>query len=130
MTPSDKATASNEELLRKVIEAQMNGGCNKWDGMAFDTRILRYGEIETTAPDGSMIGHILEILLDTHGCKAAYGEQLYASWPKGTLYPNSDEFQITRWENASNRITDAWHSGEGNNVRAALESAVSFLPYA
>ncbi|MDD5026832.1 MAG: hypothetical protein PHH13_05710, partial [Candidatus Peribacteraceae bacterium] len=59
---------------------------------------------------------ILEILFDTAGAKAAYGNEI----PQDTT---------TEWYGSiSSKILDAWHCGEGNNVRAALETAVSFLP--
>ena len=117
MTPSDTATASNEELLRKVIEAQVKGGCDTYE-TTFDIVNMEINEDAEvifsnkgmTAFGASVVQrHVLQILLDTDGLKAAYGEQIYASWPKGTLYPNSDEYQITRSKNASNRIIDAWH---------------------
>ena len=115
-TPEPKAT--NEELLRQVINAQVRGGCTRWLEMDVDTVILSDGIIEPTVGPSVIIGHILEILLDTKGCKAAYGE-----WSIG-LYG-----KITgKWDATSRAILRSWHSGEGNNVRAALETAVSFLP--
>jgi len=112
-TPEPKAT--NEELLRQVIEAQVKGGYTVLKGFMGQVKILHMGSV--LAGNGEET-HILRLLLDTKGCKAAYGE-----WSIG-LYG-----KITgKWDATSRAILRAWHSGEGNNVRSALETAVSFLP--
>ncbi len=105
---------TNQELLRKVIEAQVMGGCEKWDDMF------------ALAPDEWEIFWsepcpILEILLDTDGCKAAFMDE---KCKDGADCENCQRVLAV----VCPKIVRAWHSGSGNNVRAALEAAVSFLP--
>jgi len=103
ITP-EQYQATNEELLRKVIEAQCNGGYKRFSMRTF-TCLREDGRLINVR---SAACHALEILLDTEG--------LRATSIAGNLYPVSDQ------------ILFAWHSGKGNNLRAALETAVSFLP--
>lgn len=113
---ADVSTATNEELLRKVIEAQFAGGCRVWEYMLhFDRGLEVSFDIAREDHVVSTEVHILAILLDTDGCKAAYGSR---ALDHRTLY----------WRKVSAEILDAWHSGAGNDVRKALETAVSFLP--
>lgn len=103
------ASATNEELLRKVIDAQVRGGYKKWD------RVMTMPKgIPFIFPDKIVV---LSILLDTHGCKAVYGRTA-----------RKDHMKSNRWKFPATLIIESWHSGEGNNIRAALETAVIFLP--
>lgn len=131
--PPNKAEATNEELLRKVIKAQVKGGCKRWFN-----NLEEYGKLKLDVDEyGPKIGRfsltddgrlgeyewaygIIEILLDTDGCKAAYGE-----W--GGMMANPT-IKTGKYMAISIAILRAWHSDKGNNVRAALETAVSFLP--
>lgn len=117
------------------------------------------GDIDALGDDGTVWGggeqlHLLEILLDTNGCKSAYGCEMkmygvsFHEPGKGpgkatdALPPTKDSdaylgpyvsgadgawLETPNWLVAAQEIHHAWHSGEGNNVRAALETAVSFL---
>lgn len=113
MTPSPTPSATNEELLRKVIEAQVRGGCETWE----DILHLAEDEYQSWWHNDSPI---LEILLDTQGAKAAYGEEPSRYDVEGVT--------LMFWEAAQSHILLGWNTGGGNNVRAALETAVSFLP--
>lgn len=135
-TPEPKAT--NEELLRQVIEAQVRGGYEEYKPiLAFALFFSEAQQKIVCHQDFEDVGitpmHVLEILLDTKGCKAAYGDNLPCSIC--SLYMNSPEHKDSghacisgTWRDVANNILFAWNSGEGNNVRAALETAVSFLP--
>lgn len=104
-------TPSNESLLRTIIETQVRGGYDKWSFLPQGGAFVE-GRI-----------HALEIILDTQGCKAAYGEER-----ENVMWGIAPAMNVPRWETAAMKVHWAWHSGEGNNVRAALEIAVSFLP--
>jgi hypothetical protein len=145
MTPESPATATNEaqennnslghqkiseltseELLRKIIEAQHKGGCTKIYPIVLEVTENGLAHCKTEHNHkgaycySSLRFHILEILLDTEGCKAAYGEW-QSDFLKGGLMTG-------KWESASYALLRAWHSGTGNNLRAALETSVSLLP--
>lgn len=115
----EPATLSNEELLRKVIEAQVKGGFTKF---VWFTRIVHDGKWKIEDDDIVILGKaewgVIEILLDTQGCKAAYGFDVVSRGPV-----NGE-----RWFMASEHILMSWHSCGGNCLRKALETAVSFLP--
>lgn len=106
---------SNEELLRTIIEAQVKGGCGY-----FETALDSLEKIEDRGYCEGAKCHILEILLDTEGCKAAFGIV-------------EDRYDVPdKLSTITACITEAWHSqiGEskkGNNVRKALEVAVALL---
>ena len=114
-----------------VIEAQVKGGFKKYkEAIKQVITVTPPYASWTVDKKGFSKGlwqklpiFILEILLDTKGCKAAYGEervnQIWGVFPV---------LNVPKWEEAVMKIHWAWHSGEGNNVRAALETAVSFLP--
>lgn len=146
--------ASNEELLRKVIEAQVKGGCNKFamllkgkwcsqeesenqevdtDDMWFiDTDSTYSPNVETVKKDTwaecqEFECSVLRLLLDTDGLRAAYGEDTNDGMTE--IKPNATVGFITpSWTYVFHKILDAWHSGKGNNLRAALECAVDLLP--
>lgn len=134
MPPSElTAQATNEELLRQVIEAQVKGGYgrNKWGR---ELRISSGGSLSISRNLTSLEGHILEILLDTDGCKAAYGEGIYCwnCWRKkeecGPEHCIGGFYLCSAWQIACHKILASWYDGSGNNVHAALTTAVSFLP--
>lgn len=75
--------------------------------------------------------HVLAILLDTEGSKAAYGEvgvckdcgEDYAE-----LEHSCDTCDgIERYGYCSRTILDAWHSGKGNNYKEAINTAYDLL---
>lgn len=138
-TGEEKNKATNEELLRKVIEAQVKGG---WNGCSRFIDEPQFYEMPRDWKD------ILPILFHTEGAKAAYGEEMQFDDPEeldeesgiimngqsGDVFRamiGSDmvERRVTIGLHATaHKILNAWLSDQGNNVRAALEAAVSFLP--
>lgn len=110
MKHSDLSQATNEELLRRVIEAQMRGGYMAWS------------DLEECNEAG-----VLRILIDTDGCKAIYNGW-WCEDCNGRCPDEDCPFHAPLFVIATYAIVEAWHSGEGNNVRAALETSVSFLP--
>lgn len=134
---------TNEELLRLVIEAQAEGRCHKWDWLLPVFPIdgnpkdrewsLKDGKLfmNEYREDADTPIHILEIILDTEGAKAAYGDN--ASKEQIELcdgkFPTIFRTGITPfWKFVMQFILDSWNSNEGNNIKATLETAVSFLP--
>src|SRR4051812_34224699 len=70
-----------EQMLKEIIEAQVNGGFDNFAPLA-DGRKICYngaGYFKTGTSiitGGYSSAHLLEILLDPKGLKAAYGQQL------------------------------------------------------
>lgn len=121
-----KPTKTLEEMLRAIIEAQKaNGYAYFW-----------------CEDDGSGMSHdgthwcgfsVLEILLDTDGLKAAYGEELtfkldVSHKPAGQTAEVSFRDELPRWRFVAASIANTWHSGDGNNIQAAIETAYKLLP--
>ena len=117
-TPSSQTMA--EEKLRKIIEAQVKGGCNDYSlvvSQLFEQN--PYNRLYLVGPsisDGyNMHWHVLGILLDPKGLKAAYGEEMAAgmltSW--------------TVWKYSAHSILDAWLSG---GAEKAINTAYNLLP--
>lgn len=128
MTPSEHITA--EELLSQIIEAQKDNGFDRYHWLTGKSCL-------SVDPSGDIfdmsdcLGHVLAVILDTEGCKAAYGVE--PSAVGGTYDPSTGTIHMPvnenpMWKYASEQILESWHSGSvGNNVRAALETAVSLL---
>ena len=132
---TDKAPrASNEELVRSVIVAQAKGGCRTWEYLLHFERPIEVTSDGTVREDrcvGTEV-HLLGILLDTDGAKAAYPgwycEDCGNGGRMGPCPPKEHHpWRLEAWKEATRAIHWSWHFGEGNNVRAALESAASFL---
>jgi len=133
MTKKPEAPATNEELLRKVIEAQVKGGYTEYEpALAFGLFFSEEQQKIVCHVDFESVGitpmHVLEILLDTQGAKAAYPGYCgsVGGLPGEGNISTSDMYPC--WKRYTEKIFWAWHSGPGNNVRSALETAVSFLP--
>jgi len=122
-----------EEKLKAIIEAQVKGGCGRYDTrwnevIDEDGTIWKYGD----DAEQNLEGHILEILLDTEGCKACYGEEnvTYKTGrgvTKILLDAIIENKRPKKWEGASYLILDAWNEGEGNNWEEAIETAYDLL---
>lgn len=125
---------TNEEILKAIIEAQVKGGYKKYEWHTQSDRIaiaqgdgssvyaLGDGDIYPKNTANSMPHDVLRILLDTEGCKAAYGEDMIAH------DPTVEDHWRRRWFAISCEIHGAWHSKEGNNWKAAIETAYNLLP--
>lgn len=70
MSTDVSASASNEALLRKVIEAQMSGGYDRFQLILDGCHVRDDGLV--VDPNENPIAHILAILLDAKGCKASF----------------------------------------------------------
>ena len=107
---------SPEEKLRRVIEAQVKGGYERW---SFISNVE--GGIEFVLP---ATGTVLQIILDTEGCKAAYGEEEESIYDIDNYATDAPKYYVPCVE-----ILKAWHSGDhGNDWQSALDVAYSLLP--
>lgn len=126
---------TSEEKLKAIIEAQVKGGYERYACDMVERGIQTYEMLKGTRMeippvlDGWVfallrdygdhgeinIEHVLAILLDTEGCKAAYVEEMNSSTPGDY-----------RWN--SRMILEQWHSEEGNNSKAAIHTAYELLP--
>ncbi len=123
---------SLEEKLKEIIQAQVKGGCRKY-AEATDMPILN--ALTEKFSDGDPVGlrakafiehgFILEILLDTQGCKAIWKEKPHYCDGCGTAICWEENPQS--WEGAMHGILDAWNSGDGNNWQEAITVAFSLL---
>jgi len=71
--------AEAEKMLKAIIEAQVKGGCEKYKhSLSYDTHLMDEGINKNYMCDKVYAkAYILEILLDTDGLKAAYGDVFY-----------------------------------------------------
>ena len=128
-----------EEELKAVIEAQVEGGYYKFKWVAhkyytilhIQDEYVSYLEssnfarkINESEPYGEQSSyHILEILLDTEGLKAAYGKEPHTNYYLGM----HREDGYKEFEYNSIRILEAWNSEAGNNYKAAINTAYELL---
>ena len=122
---------TTEDKLKAIIEAQVKGGYTK-----YKEKCMIHGEIfECINDDGYVANYdyyefqdasVLNILLDTNGCKAAYGEEKINKVTCEGLPFDIDS--LPKWWVLSLDILDAWHSKEGNNYIAAIDTAYDLLP--
>lgn len=108
----------SEDMLKAVIEAQVRDGHFRWEllkGFEIKEGLIQF---KTSPVETIEQYEILPILLDTEGCKAAYGEMDREVMP---TYCND-------WLKVSNAILQNWHSKKGNNWRAAIKIAYDLLP--
>ncbi len=112
---------THEEKLKAIIEAQIEGGYKQWklilsaldDGIPSTFNFL----LEFEGKKKRISASLLEILLDTQGLKAVYGEGIV----------DDGNLPIESWLVVAKQIHIAWHSGEGNNWQAALNTAYELL---
>lgn len=141
-------TKTLEEMLRAIIEAQVRGGCEKYlfliDGATLGAHHIRFSEaleiLDTGyCACGARSRYILEILLDTNGLKAAYGERVAHDFDFSAIDEPCKRCKLRHGQwvgdyctpgyiDISHSILDAWHSGPGNNLQAAIETAYKLLP--
>jgi len=115
-------------MLKAVIDAQCNGGYTRFRDAQCEKIIDMSSEFSSS---GEGVTSILRILLDTNGCKAAYGEEGVCK-DCGEDYvelshPCDTCDGIERFGYCSRIIMEAWHSEEGNNWKAAIETAYNLL---
>ena len=97
-----------DALLRQVIDAQVKAGCEVFkleqDSVVkvYEDGMVYFGDFRLPR-----IRHVLYVLLHT--------DALRALWPQ-------------KYDAAGPMILEAWNSGSGCNISAALETAVSLLP--
>lgn len=115
-----------EGKLKAVIAAQVRGGFGRWEGLAQEGISCVTQEVHWIGVDVTL----LEIILDSLGCKAAYGEsweshskKVEAMIGEPIIVPSNGY-----WKDCTKKILDAWNSGEGNNYQAAISVAYSLLP--
>lgn len=121
-------------MLAAVIEAQVNGG---FDHNAF---ALRNGStMECVGPfvlferDGEPQGsvHLIGLLLDGQGLRAAYGEGKSHSQARSFEHGQAGEYRLIEAPHANrmaaHRILDAWLSKPEGDVEAAIRTAYGLL---
>lgn len=138
-----------EDKLKKIVEAQVNGGYDTWETFSND-KVKLGGTYVGYHRNCNSINqcacscpwtHILAILLDTQGCKAAYGERNRCI-ECGCLRCQCEyRNPLPTFELYGQYILEGWHSTEltqwgdgkfeksvGNNWRLAIETAFDLLP--
>lgn len=109
---------THEDMLKAIIEAQVRGGYDNWKEAIPHIEDSINGDFGMFGDENGFCS-VLLTLLDTEGCKAAYGEM-----PSG-----KDESGFLKgYEVAGALILGSWNSEEGNNWRAAIETAYKLLP--
>jgi len=115
------------EKTLAVIDAQAKGGYVAYAPFADGRKVeLNHGIL---SDDGGFDWHVLLIFLDSQGAKAAYGEgrketALYSKLADGSYQATSD----WEWCIAMRMILYAWYCEEGNNWKAAIDTAYDLLP--
>lgn len=134
---------THEEKLQAIIQAQVDGGYFKWNRRLTMTSLcdgpdeMNINQGDSGLPEigcyqfsgdelhwyEDSVG-IIQILLDTQGLRAAYGDH------EEPWYNLKDGLEScsNRHVNVSILIMDAWHSGEGNSWKAAIDTAYELLP--
>ena len=115
-----------ESQLKAIIEAQVKGRKHP-DEQKYAGMPLEIDDFGIVTMDGAIIP-VLSILLDTKGCKSAYGEDPQFG---ETIHMDgmlAEKVGIGHWTHVSCMILKDWHSGEGNNWKAAIETAYNLLP--
>lgn len=122
-----------EQQLKEIIEAQVKGGCKShaWFLQTGYTFVIAAdGEIEWDNYDEETVGHILAILLDPSGLKAAYDSK---PWHGGGFFSSDGTLDYSvssdglRSRHAAHQILELWISSEGN-ATAAIQTAFDLLP--
>jgi hypothetical protein len=119
MMNKSSTSLSAEQQLAAIIEAQVKGGYKEYTPtlqfLMEGLKCLGTGKI---APKGF---HILEILLDPAGLKAAYGD-----WPE---WKEGDELRMcSKTKSVATAILNTWLST--SDPKATIETAYSLLPKA
>lgn len=119
-------TPTYEEKLKAVIEAQVKGGYLFYSHiLEVDFDVRECGLLEINSTDVFEGTRVLEIILDTQGCKAAYGlEQKFYNFD--IAHPHMGQ-RLEYWHWVCRSIHEQLHSGEGNNYRAAIDTAYGLL---
>jgi len=134
------APLTTEQQLKAIIKSMHDGGHKKWSKKMYSGEFIlseylvsiteRYeknGDITTHYSDLSFREfHILEILLDTDGLKAAYNKKPCSCKDNGDACGICGGYSGAYWRHVSQKILQSWNSG--NNVTAALETAYDLLP--
>jgi len=122
------------EKVLAVIDAQAKGGYIAYAPFTDGRKVeLNHGMLS----DDTFDWHILLILLDSSGAKASYGEEAAKETATSTTHTDDglvmvhtsqwSDWSKPMWEWATHKILTAWHSEEGNNYRAAIDTAHSLL---
>lgn len=111
---------THEQMLKTVIEAQVRGGWKRYEWTLNSIENNFYGDFLYSLDDRI---HILgEILLDTDGAKAAYKDL-----PMIAFNVKEGVMGYSAWKIVTFQILVAWHSGEGNNWRSAIDTAFQYI---
>lgn len=152
MTTADTPTTAQK--LAAVIAAQVKGGCQSWGGMSAITLLVSEGGA-IRDKDTKLHGHVLEILLDPAGLRAAYGSEMV---PYGVSFhdpgkkfadnsvifgkedetdarlgmriPDSDGAWVDTplWLAVAQEILHAWCSKPEGDAERAIDVAFTLLP--
>lgn len=129
---------TTEEKLKAIIQAQCEGGYEKYDVFPRGFEMYVKGSVilhHRQPEDESTFGvcppySVLEILLDTQGAKAAYGLSATVEQAEKIEGGSIMNVEVTPfWILVTQQILDKWHSGEhGNNYKSSIDTAYEFLP--
>ena len=118
---------TNEQKLQAVIRAQEQGGCSKFQAPG---RLSKFGYLVDAPHERGE--HVLEILLDPEGLRAAYGETKIETGEGKRPFRYNARSKVKGGKNAlminemiARRILDAWLSG---GAEAAIQTAFDLLP--
>ena len=109
---------TSEEKLKAIIKAHGLAKVEGFELMKLDKEMV-FLQSKTQVIEGP----VLRLRLDTQGCKNAYGEDLveeFDGWANGA--------KCGRYNDVTRKILLAWHSEEGNQWKAAIDTAYSLLP--
>ncbi len=132
---------TKEQMLKAVIDAQGNGGLTKWNRKLYGGQFILSNyllvmcskiEKEKAEADPNLRQmHILEILLDPEGLRAAYGDSITEE--QSSLIKGGTIFNIGVtyfWKIVAQMITDSWLSKPQGDTEGAIQTAYDLLPKA
>jgi len=123
---------THEEKLKAIIEARKE--LNEFEFGFEEVKIGDLGKgfwCHNAEGEGCYEPSILEYLLRTEGCKAAYGSELMESCSHDFSAKREEEIDTSvfnadsAWIVISRETLDAWHSG---GWKAAIDTAYDMLP--
>lgn len=124
---------TNEEMLKAIIEAHVKGDYTRWtsERHQYDPDALRMDgqHVSFYAGLGTFTTHVLEILLDPAGLRAAYGEEQRVIREFDPPYFGCEGIvDEQQFKKAAIRILDAWLSKPEGDAEGAIKTAYQLLP--
>lgn len=126
--PSGEKELTAEQQLSAIIQAQVKGGDEKWKAIRIIHVNFEHGTVGMEQPPFRAIffPHVLEILLDPEGLRAAYGEGTQKFLPYMWNCLVTDHSIPLNAPFVAHRILDTWLSS--GDPTATIQTAFSLLP--